>query len=203
MSKALSPEPTVHPTAQIKDSTLGRYTEVGERVQMVECELGDYSYVCNDSDLMYATLGKFVSVASHVRVNPSNHPMWRPTLHHFTYRSEQYGFGPDDEGLFDWRREHSVTIGHDAWLGHGVIVLPGVSIGIGAVIGAGAVVTKDVEPYSVMVGTPARKVRERFEREVQEALLKIAWWEWGHEQVAAALDDFRGRNIGDFIAKYS
>lgn len=202
MVKQLGIEPCVHPTAKVVDCRLGQWTEVGERAQLVECEIGDYSYVCNDSDLMYATLGKFVSVASHVRVNPSNHPMWRPTQHHFTYRSEPYGFGPDDEALFDWRRGHSVSIGHDAWLGHGVIVLPGVSVGLGAVIGAGAVVTRDVGPYAVMVGVPAKKVRDRFPTDVQQALMEIAWWEWGHEAIGRAMSDFRGGDIREFIAKY-
>jgi len=202
METPLSPEPNVAPDALVVDSDLGRFTEIAERARVVECEIGDYSYVMNDADLMYAKVGKFVSIASHVRVNPSNHPMWRPALHHFTYRSVQYGFGPDDAEIFDWRRGNAVTIGPDVWLGSGVIVLPGLRVGTGAVVGAGAVVTKDVAPYAVMVGVPARKVKDRFPKDVREALLRIRWWDWPHEQIAKALADFRSPDVRDFIRKY-
>ncbi len=72
-----------------------------------------------------------------------------------------------------------VTVGHDAWIGHGALLMPGVTVGTGAVIGAGAVVTRDVEPYTVVVGVPARPLRRRFGPEVAEALLAIAWWDCG------------------------
>ena len=89
-----------------------------------------------------ARIGKFANIASHVRINAPNHPVWRATLHHFTYRSNDYW--PDaerDESFFDWRRENAVVIGHDVWIGHGATIMPGVKVGNGAVIGAGAVVT--------------------------------------------------------------
>ncbi|EPR43829.1 phosphonate metabolim protein, transferase hexapeptide repeat family [Desulfovibrio sp. X2] len=192
----------VDPTARVTDSRLGRYCEVAARALLHEVELGDYSYVMNDSDLMYAQVGRFCSIASHVRVNPSNHPMWRPSQHHFTYRPGGYGItAPEDDELFSWRRSDAVTIGHDAWLGHGVIVLPGRSVGIGAVVGAGSVVTRDVPDYAVVVGSPARVVRQRFAPEVAEALLRIAWWDWEHERITAAFADFRG-TAEDFVRRH-
>ncbi|MFO7595372.1 MAG: chloramphenicol acetyltransferase, partial [Desulfocurvibacter africanus] len=178
-------------------------TEIRARSQLVECAIGDYSYVMNDCDLMYTRVGKFCSIASHVRLNPSNHPMWRPTLHHFTYRSTKYGFGgEDDEELFAWRKDHAVDLGHDVWIGHAAIVLPGVSIGTGAIVGAGAVVTKDVPQYAVAVGVPAKPLKERFPPKVQEALLRIAWWDWPHEKLGQALEDFRTKDVREFIAKH-
>ena len=97
--------------------------------------------------------------------------MDRVTQHHMTYRRVQYGFGEtDDDDFFDWRRDHKVTVGHDVWIGHGAILLPGVTVGTGAVIGAGAVVTKDVEPYTIAVGVPARPLRRRFPEDVVEEL---------------------------------
>jgi phosphonate metabolism protein (transferase hexapeptide repeat family) len=200
--RRLSPEPAVDPAATVRDCSLGAWTEVAARTQLVECELGDYSYVMNDCDLMYCAVGKFCSIASHVRLNPSNHPMWRPAQHHFTYRSAQFGFAPeDDAAIFAWRRADAVRLGHDVWIGHGAIVLPGVSIGTGAVVGAGAVVTRDVPAYSVVVGTPARVLRPRFAPGVAEAMQRIAWWDWSREEIIRALADFRGA-AADFAARY-
>lgn len=198
----LSPEPTLHPTALVRDCDLGRWTEVAERARLVECVLGDYTYVMNDTDLMYCTVGRFCSIASHARLNPSNHPMWRPTLHHFTYRSAQFGFAPeDDEAIFAWRRADAVRLGHDVWVGHGAIVLPGVGVGNGAVIGAGAVVTRDVPSFAVAVGVPARVLRPRFAPGIAEAMERIAWWDWSREELERAFHDFRG-NAADFVARY-
>ena len=192
----------VHPTAKIINSKLGEWTEVAARAQLVECCLDDYSYVMNDSDLMYTQLGKFCSVASHVRINPSNHPMWRASQHHFTYRCSTYGMGNDDTAFFDWRRKDNITIGHDVWIGHGAVILPGRKIGTGAVIGAGTVVTKDVEPYSIVVGTPARHLRYRFSKEIRNALLQLAWWDWDHAKIKQTLPDFQHLSIEEFIVKH-
>lgn len=195
--------PMVDTSAMVRDSHLGRWTEVAARAQLVECTLGDYSYVMNDSDLMYTTVGRFCSIASNVRINPSNHPMWRATQHHFTYRASFYGFGEDDAWLFDWRRQSAVTLGHDVWVGHGAIILPGNTVGTGAVVAAGAVVTRDVPDYTIVAGVPARPLRLRFPADVQDALKRIAWWDWEHERIGQALEDFRGADIRDFIAKYA
>jgi ABC-type multidrug transport system fused ATPase/permease subunit len=98
-----------------------------------------------------------------VRINATNHPTWRATLHHFTYRAGDYWPDADmEQDFFAWRRENRVNIGHDVWIGHGATILPGVTIGNGAVIGAGAVVSKDVAPYTIVGGVPAKLIRERF-----------------------------------------
>ncbi|MFY8152224.1 MAG: hypothetical protein ACOVOI_09070, partial [Hyphomicrobiales bacterium] len=132
MTKKLSDTPLIDPTAQVRDSTLGRYTEVGARTKVAETVMGDYSYVVNDADIIYTTIGKFVSIAAHTRINPGNHPMQRATQAHFTYRASTYFEGePDEDAFFDWRRSFRCHIGHDVWIGHGAIVLPGRSIGTG------------------------------------------------------------------------
>jgi phosphonate metabolism protein (transferase hexapeptide repeat family) len=174
--KMLSVAPLVHPSAEVKASALGRYTDVGARTRLHEVELGDYSYVVNDSDIAYAGIGKFCSIAAMTRINPGNHPMHRASQAHFTYRASAYFAGEDDEQeFFAWRRAHRVTIGHDVWIGHGAIVLPGVSIGTGAAVGAGAVVTKDLPPFAVAVGVPVRVLRFRFAPQIVAALQRIAW----------------------------
>ncbi len=201
--KRLSDVAHVHPTAKVRDSRLGAFVEIGERTSVIESEIGDYSYVVNDSDIIYSQIGKFVSIAANVRINPGNHPMERASQHHFQYRSQQFGLGDDDETFFDWRRGFPVAIGHDTWIGHGAIVMPGVKIGIGSVIGSGAVVTKDVPDYTIMVGVPAKPLRLRFPKDIQEMLISIAWWDWPHAVLKERLEDFRRLEIGAFCAKYA
>jgi phosphonate metabolism protein (transferase hexapeptide repeat family) len=199
----LSNQPQIDKTATVTDSSLGRYTEVGARTKLLEVRLGDYSYVVNDSDIAYAEIGKFCSIAAMTRINPGNHTMQRASQAHFTYRASRYFPGEeDDAAFFAWRRSHAVTIGHDVWIGHGAIVLPGRAVGTGAVIAAGAVVTKDVAPYTIVAGTPARIVRRRFSVEIAARLERLAWWDWSHEQLRAALPDFRSLPVEQFLEKY-
>jgi hypothetical protein len=199
----LSETPLIHPTAKVAETTLGRYTEIAERCRISEAEIGDYSYIMEDGSVWCATIGKFANIASSVRINATNHPMWRATLHHFTYRANDYW--PDAEpepDFFAWRREHRVTIGHDVWIGHGSTILPGVTIGNGAVIGSGAVVTKDVEPYTIVGGVAAKVIRERFPRTIAERMEKLAWWDWDHARLRTALDDFRKLDAEAFLARH-
>jgi hypothetical protein len=166
--------------------------------------MGDYSYVVNDGEVAYAAIGKFCSIASHVRLNPGNHPMWRASQAHFTYRASAYWpeQEEDEAAFFDWRRSAPVALGHDVWIGHGAVVLPGRRVGTGAAVGAGAVVTRDVPPYAVAVGNPARVVRPRFAPPVAERLLALAWWDWDHERLRLALPDFRSLSVEAFLEKH-
>lgn len=199
----LSNTPLIHPTAIVVNSTLGRYTEIDEGCLVQECAIGDYSYLIRQSEAWCATIGKFANIASHVRINATNHPTWRATLHHFTYRAANYFDDAQDETeFFQWRRSNAVTIGHDVWIGHGATVLPGVNIGDGAVIGAGAVVSKNVAPYMIVGGVPARPIRERFTRRIAERMQALAWWDWDHARLRESLDDFRTLDGKEFLEKH-
>ena len=201
--KKLGLEPLIDPTANVRQATLGRYTEIGARTSFVESSMGDYSYVVNDSNVIYTTIGKFCSIAAHTRINPGNHPMHRATQAHFTYRASAYFDDAEDEAtFFDWRRSHAVTIGHDVWIGHGAIILAGRTIGTGAVVAGGAVVTKDVPDYTIVAGNPARIIRRRFPEAIAERLQRLAWWDWDHAALRAALDDFRALPVEAFLDRY-
>ena len=95
-----------------------------------------------------------------------------------------------------------MVIGHDVWIGHGATILPGVKVGDGAVIGAGAVVSRNVPDYAIVGGVPARLIRERFPVEIAMRLKQLAWWDWQHAALGAALDDFRTLPIEAFLDRH-
>jgi phosphonate metabolism protein (transferase hexapeptide repeat family) len=201
--KMLSVEPTIDASAKLHDTRLGAYCEVGARTVLLEVAMDDYSYVVNDAQITYTTIGKFCSIAAMTRINPGNHPMHRASQAHFTYRASAYFPGEsDDAEFFEWRRGHHLSIGHDVWIGHGAVILPGRSVGTGAVIAAGAIVTKDVPAYTIVAGNPARMIKRRFSEDIADRLARLAWWDWSHETLRQALPDFRKLAVEDFLAKY-
>lgn len=204
MTRELSPEGAlIHPDCTLQGSDFGGYTEIGPGTVLTNTIFGDYSYCARGCDIANATIGKFVNIAANVRIGPTDHPMDRASLHHFLYRSNLYW--PEeaaDEAFFARRAARRVTIGHDVWIGHGAIIRPEVTIGHGAVVGAGAVVTRDVAPYTIVVGVPAAKLRRRFPKQIARRLIELAWWDWEHERLRTALPDFRGMEIEAFLAKY-
>jgi phosphonate metabolism protein (transferase hexapeptide repeat family) len=202
-SAARDGEPRVHGSASLRNETLGRFTEIKERVQFWDSQLGDYSYIERHSEVIYTRIGKFCAIASDVRINALDHPMERVSQHKITYRPNEYFVGAKiDKGFRESRIATAVSIGHDVWVGHGAIILPGVSIGHGAVVAAGAVVTSDVAPYAVVAGVPARFLKWRFTPDISTRIIALAWWDWEHDRLAAAVEDMRVLAIGAFLDKY-
>lgn len=190
-NKQLGKDVLIHDNANVKNCEFGVYTEVGMFNFLENSTLGDYSYTGQFCFVQNTVVGKFSNIAAMVRIGPTDHPYDRPSLHHFTYRQKMYGFSDNDDSEFFKHRQSRVTsIGHDTWIGHGAIISPEVTIGHGAVIGAGAVVTKDVAPYAIAVGVPAKEIKKRFSDEIIEALLDIKWWDWPHDKIKDCIPDF-------------
>lgn len=196
-------ETVVDPTVKLRDTRIGRCCEVLGDTVVEYSELGDFSYLGPGCIVSDARIGRFCAIAAHVRLGAPNHPIDRPSLHRFTYCPEYYSPSAQrDRAFFETRRAGRVVIGHDVWIGHRVIVLPGVTVGNGAVLAAGAVVSRDVEPYMIVGGVPARPIRERFNRDIAARLTRIAWWDWPFEAIMDRLPDFQSVDIQAFCERW-
>ncbi|MCO5388768.1 MAG: chloramphenicol acetyltransferase [Desulfosporosinus sp.] len=202
MTKKLGIEPLINENCQVFNAELGKYAEIGIYNVLENVKLNDFSYTGRFCTLQNVDVGKFSNIADMVRIGPVFHPLERPSLHHFTYRRMKYDLAEsDDESFFQWRMEQKIKIGHDTWIGHGAIIMPGVTIGNGAVVGSGAVVTKDVAPYRVVAGVPAKPIKQRFTEDCVRKLEEIRWWDWSYEMIKERLDDFC-LPIDEFTDKY-
>ncbi len=198
-----SPTPKIHSTAQTKGCKLGRHTVVGERTILRDVKLGDFSYFERQAEAIYADIGKFCSIAANTRINALEHPIARVTSHKLSYRpNEFFRFQGIDQEWRSYRAGKRVTIGHDVWIGHGAVLLPGVSIGHGAVVGANAVVSRDVPPYTIVAGVPARKLRLRFAPQTIERLLALNWWDWEEARIFEAIPDIQALSAEAFLDKW-
>ncbi|MDO5704582.1 MAG: chloramphenicol acetyltransferase, partial [Paracoccus sp. (in: a-proteobacteria)] len=187
----------------VVNSSFGRYCEIGRGARILNSSFDDYSYCDRFADIANTTVGKFANIAAMTRIGPTDHPMTTASLHHFLYRSEYYwDDAAGDDGFFARRAARRTVIGHDTWIGHGAIVKPEVTVGLGAIIGAGAVVTRDVDPWTIVVGNPARPLRRRFSPETGARLERLSWWDWNHDRLRAALPDFRALSAEEFLDRY-
>lgn len=203
MPRLSAQEPFIHPDCEITDSAFGAYVEIGRGSRVQHSVFGDYSYCDRYADIANTEIGKFANIASFTRIGPTDHPMDQASLHHFLYRSQDYWDDVEpDAAFFAHRRSRIARIGHDTWIGHGAVIRPEVTVGDGAVVASGAVVTKDVAPYQIVAGVPARPLRERFSTGIAERLIALAWWDWDHATLRARLDDFRALPIETFLEKY-
>lgn len=199
----LGPEPVVHPDCEIADSDFGRYCEIGRGSRVQHAVFGDYSYCDRYCDIANADVGKFANIASFVRIGATDHPLDRASLHHFMYRSASYwDAAEDDAAWFAARRARRAAIGHDTWLGHNAQIKPEVRVGHGAVVAAGAIVTRDVAPYAIVAGVPAAPVRARLPARLAERMMALAWWDWEHDALLAALEDFRTLSAEAFLERH-
>lgn len=204
MMPKLSPtKPLIHDGARITNSTFGAYCEVGAGSIITNSAFEDYAYCDRLADIANTSVGRFSNIAAMTRIGPTDHPYQNAAQHHFLYRSSSYWDDvADDPDFFAARAARRTTLGSDCWIGHGAIIKPQTNIGIGAIVASGAVVTKDVAPFMIVAGCPAEPLRARFDPRTIDRLLALAWWEWDHQRLRAALRDFRAMKAEAFLEKY-
>lgn len=175
---------------------------VGHLSHLYDCTVGRMSYFGSHCTFISTDIGSYCSIAADVRIIAGEHPThtWISTHPAFYSSTCVTGISFTDENKFseikyaDSEHHRIVTIGNDIWIGFGVKILNGVHIGDGAIVATGALVTKDVEPYSIVGGVPAKKIGQRFNDEEISFLLTNKWWEKDFEWIrknASAFSDFK------------
>lgn len=203
MPRLSADTPLIHPGAKVANSCFGAYCEVGAGSIVLNSAFLDYAYCDRLADIANTTVGKFANIAAMTRIGPTDHPYRNAAQHHFLYRSASYwDDAEDDDAFFAARAARRTTLGADCWIGHGAIIKPEVTLGAGAIVASGAVVTRDVGPFQIVAGCPATPLRARFAQPVIDRLLALAWWDWDHIRLRAALADFRALPAEDFLDRY-
>ena len=145
--------------------------------RLSDCRFGAYSYVAPNTVLNRTTVGRYCSIGAHCEISPTQHPNDWLTTSPIAYK-DVFGAGAEFAPTAAYEELSSVTIGNDVWIGSGASIMGGVTIGDAAIIGYGSVVTRDVAPYHIVGGTPARMIRPRFDDTTIATLLASAWWRY-------------------------
>ncbi len=152
-----------------------------------------YHYPINKDRLI---IGKFCSIACGAKFlfNSANHKMTSLSTYTFPLFFEEWGLKKENVAQA-WDQKGDIMIGNDVWIGYEAVILSGVTIGDGAVIGCRAVVTKDVPPYTIVGGVPAKPIRKRFDEETIKELQKIKWWDWPEEKITEKIQAIQAGNL--------
>lgn len=181
-----------------KECSLGRGCRIEYGVHLgKDTIIGDWSYLRDDSYLWpHSRIGKYCSIGERVSIGVPMHPInfvsTSSVLYHH-HEIEKFCIWPEDDIL------EPVIIGNDVWIGNNVTIMQGITVGNGAVLGAGAVVTHDVEPYSIVIGCPAKEIKKRFSDDLIEQLEKIKWWDFEYKKLIKLMKNLS--NVEEFLKK--
>ena len=179
------------PTIEVGDFTI--YNDFVNDPRDFEKNNVLYHYPINNDRLI---IGKFCSIVCGAKFifNCANHTLKSLSTYTFPLFFEEWDL-PKSEVATAWDNKGDIVIGNDVWIGYDAVIMAGVTIGDGAIIGTRAVVTKDVEPYSIVGGVPAKEIRKRFSPEVIKKLMEIQWWNWPIEKIRSSIPDIQSGNV--------
>lgn len=180
------------PTIEIGDYTI--YNDFVNDPRDFEKNNVLYHYPINNDRLI---IGKFCSIACGAKFifNCANHTLKSLSTYTFPLFFEEWDL-PKSKVAASWDNKGDIVIGNDVWIGYDAVIMAGVRIGDGAIIGTRAVVTKDVEPYSIVGGVPAKEIRKRFSPDVIEKLQSLQWWNWSRDKIQKSLNAIQSGDIG-------
>ncbi len=171
----------------IANSNINKTSVINSGSSIVNCNVGKYTYCGYDCEIVSCEIGNFCSISDHVFIGGAEHPLdWVSTSPVFQDVDHS---GPSFKFARHGLPEYKITIiGHDVWIGHGASIKQGVKIGNGAAVAAGAVVTKDVPPYAIVAGVPAKVIRYRFDEDIISGLEQSKWWTFDDNDLVKVSD---------------
>lgn len=176
-------------------SSIDRTSVIGSGSNIVSTVMKKYSYCGEDCQIVNTEIGAYCSISDHVFIGGAEHPMdWVSTSP--VFQNVRHSGPKKRYAKFDLPKSKKTFIGNDVWIGHGVTIKQGVTIGNGAVVGSNALVTKDVPPYAIVGGVPAKTIKYRFPQEVIDRLEEVKWWSLQDEGIAKRIDLFHIQNPG-------
>jgi acetyltransferase-like isoleucine patch superfamily enzyme len=185
----------------VLDSNIEPNVRVYDRAVILHSSINSFTYIADNTRISQTAIGKFCCIGQNCIFNLGRHPSRDFVSSHPIFFStyKQVGITFADQNYFE--EEKPIKIGNDVWTGANVIILGGLTIGDGAIIAAGAVVTKDVPPYAIYGGVPAKLIRYRFDRKKINFLLDFKWWNKDEEWVKANFKQFH--SIDKFVQAYA
>lgn len=165
----------------LRDCDIDPTAKICQRSNLINVSMGRYSYMGAANSLNNVEIGSFCSIASYCAIGGGSHPIEYVSTSPVFLRGDNF-FHKNFANL-QFEEAEKVVIGNDVWIGEGCFINGGVTIGNGAIVGAHSVITKDVEPYSVVAGAPARLLRLRFDKDTASYLERIQWWNWPEKQI--------------------
>lgn len=183
-------------------SQISKLAKINRFARIVDSKIGSYSYIGINTWIINSEVGKFCSIATDVSVGLAEHTLsYISTSPIFTETPNGAGHSWIDKSLINPSKP--TYIGNDVWIGFRALIKSGVTIGNGAIIGAGAIVTKDVPPYAIVAGVPAKIIRYRFSQEIIAELENLKWWDWNENDLKENISSFQNDSVEIGINKLS
>ena len=193
MDTQLGEGATIGDFTTVRESLVGDHSSIQRYCDIWRLNMGRYSCIGRVSTVQATEIGSFCALSWNLHIGGDNHDYKLLSTHPF-FHDMSWGIADDKEyhkEYHEWEYRQPCSIGNDVWMGNDVCVNRNVHVGDGCVIGAGAVITKDIEPYSIVVGVPGVVVKKRFSDDIIERLLRLKWWDFNVEIIKDNLDVFK------------